>query len=304
MATPREFLEGLLERALDEEALTRHRGAAARIAEGVPDGEFCATLSAASRYARGGDLGVTEGDRRTAGELVKGWNPERWTRLVAARSHLILSRPDLEESTAATAIREAFRYADEGELCALYATLALLPRAERFAWQAGEGCRTNMRTVFEAVACDTPYPSRYFDDAAWNQCLIKCVFVEAPLWRVYGLDARLSPELARMALDLAEERRSAGRPVQPELWLCLGPHGGARGLASLEQELASGPPIGRAAAAMAMARAGEEERLRGVLSTESDPRVLAHVDAALDGEVGQEIFRTLLGAFERQGHLG
>ena len=52
--------------------------------------------------------------------------------------------------------------------------------------------------------------------------LLKALFVGAPLWRVYGLDKRIDAELARMALDLADERCSAHREVQPELWLCLG----------------------------------------------------------------------------------
>jgi hypothetical protein len=52
---------------------------------------------------------------------------------------------------------------------------------------------------------------------------------------VHGLDERLSGELARMALDLADERRSAGRPVNPLLWLCLGAHGGAGVVPPLER---------------------------------------------------------------------
>lgn len=80
------------------------------------------------------------------------------------------------------------------------------------------------------------------------------MFVGAPLWRLHGLDRRLSPELARMALDLADERRSAGRPVNPDSWLLVGKHAGARGVASLERELASGSPAGKAAAAEALAR--------------------------------------------------
>src|SRR5262249_45660932 len=150
------------------------------------------------------------------------------------------------------AMESAFQYADEGELCALYRSLGLWPEPKRFAARAGEGCRSNMRSVFEAVACDTPFPARGFHELAFNPCVIKAIFVGAPLWRVFGLDGRLNPELARMALDLAEERRSAGRPVQPELWLAIGKQGGARGAQSLERELDPANPnqAGRRAAAL------------------------------------------------------
>ena len=57
-----------------------------------------------------------------------------------------------------------------------------------------------MLTVFEANACDTPYPATHLDDLAWRQLVIKALFVGAPLWRVYGLDKRLDAELARMAM--------------------------------------------------------------------------------------------------------
>ena len=141
-----------------------------------------------------------------------------------------------------------------GELCALYKTLALLPDSKRFVWRAGEGCRSSMKAVFESVACDSPLPLRHFDDVAWRQMLIKALFVEAPLARVFGLATRLDAETARMALDLADERRSAGRPVNPDTWLLVGKHAGARGVASLERELASGSPAGTAAAAEALAK--------------------------------------------------
>ena len=49
--------------------------------------------------------------------------------------------------------------------------------------------------------------------------VVKGLFVGAPVWRIHGLDERLNPELARMVLDLADERRSAHRDVQHELAL-------------------------------------------------------------------------------------
>jgi hypothetical protein len=152
-----------------------------------------------------------------------------------------------------------------------------------------------MRSVFEAVALDTPYPVRYFEDLAWRQTVIKCVFVGSPLWRLWGLDTRLSPELARMALDLVDERRSAARPVPHELWLCLGPYGAARGLDALERELAPSNPnvTGRAAAVLAYARAGDTGRLALLEKSEHDPLVRSVLARARSGETSSLVFRFL-----------
>jgi hypothetical protein len=114
-------------------------------------------------------------------------------------------------------MESAFRFADEGELCALYRSLAHFPDAGRFTQRAREGCRTNMRSVFEAAACDTPYPFLWFDEPSFNQCVLKAIFIGVPVARIFGLERRLNPELSRMALDFAAERRSAGRPVPEDL---------------------------------------------------------------------------------------
>ena len=257
-------LSAMLERRISGEPADWLGGACSEIAAGASDVRFANLISLASRYAPRRSLAPEANELDAATQALAGWNPERWTLLEAFRVVLVLSRPDLAQESGAAALEEAFRYADEGELCALYRSLAHWPEAERFAWRAGEGCRTNIVPVFEAVACDTPYPSQHFDDLAWRQLAIKAVFIEAPLWRVYGLDERLSPELARMALDLVEERRSAGRAVPPQLWLCLGEHAGERGRAALEVELRESSSVARRAAVLALARAGERGPARGL----------------------------------------
>jgi hypothetical protein len=203
----------------------------------------------------------------------------------------VLSRRDVGDQGVVDALEECFRYADMGELVALYRAQALLPDRQRFAWRAGEGCRSSMRVVFEAAACDNPLPFTVFDDRAWRQLVIKALFVEAPLWRVYGLDQRLDAELARMALDLADERRSAARLVYPELWACLGRFAGERGRAALEKELAGTHQAGRRAAAIALARAGDMERLTELSQREKDPVVRAAMESALKGRIHQSAFQ-------------
>lgn len=294
-ARGRAVLDDLLARRLPPASLEWARAAQAEIASGVPDTRFAALLSLASRHGRGGALECGDAERAAAAAVLEGWDPAHWTRLEALRVALVLARADLDEDSGARAIEEAFRYADVGEACALYRSLCLVPRGERFRQRAREGLRTNMTAVFVAIACDQPYPYLHLDELGWNQMVVKALFVGAPLWRVFGLDRRLGPELARMALDLVDERRSAGRVVPHELWLCLGAHGGPRALAALERELSPENPsaLGRRAAAYGLARAGATERLAARLPGERDPAVAAAVRDALGGNTSQRAFASL-----------
>jgi hypothetical protein len=84
---------------------------------------------------------------------------------------------------------------------------------------AVEACRTNAQVIFEAIACDNPYPFRYFPELNFNQMVLKALFIGSPLARVIGLEERITSELIRMAEDYASERRAAGRPVPEDITL-------------------------------------------------------------------------------------
>jgi len=287
----RDWLRAAVETRLSDAGRAWFAPSCERVAAGLDDHAFCGVISQASRFARGAALAPGADELARAAAILPGWNPERWTLLEAVRVALILSRSDLDTDAGARAVEEVFRYADVGELCAGYRSLALLPAPERFVWRAGEGARTNMRVVFEAVCCDTPYPVRWFDDVAWRQAVVKCLFVEAPLWRFHGIDERLDAELARMALDLADERHAAGRRVYPELFLCLTDVAGERGLAWIERAFHAGDPGVRQAAALAFARAGRTDRLRELAASESDASVQRAIARALEGDVAAADFR-------------
>jgi len=291
----RDVIDAMLARRLPAGAKSWLAERRAEIGRGPSDDRFAQWISLASRYAPRRELAPDAAECAAAERALPGWNPERWSSLETLRVALVLARPDLDDPGCERALEEAFRFADQGELCALYRAIALLPDGQRFAARAAEGCRSNMGVVFEAVACDSPYPRLYFDEVAWNHLVIKALFIGAPLWRVHGVDERLSPELARMALDLADERRSAGRPVPPELWMCLGTHGGARGLESLEREVSPGNAneAGRRGAVLGLARAGALDRVKQ-LEAEAPGSLLAETArAALAGATDSRAFRVL-----------
>ena len=280
----------MLETRLSRSSLTWFKQSTLEIVDGAGNKRFSLLLSMASRHARDKQaLAPTAEELQAAQEILAGWNLERWTLLEALRVALVLGRSDLGDEEGALSIEDAFAYADEGEQRALYRSLALMPEAERFLWRAGEGCRTNMVSVFEANVLDTPYPATHFDAVAFNQAAIKCVFVGAPLWRLWGLDTRLSADLSHLALDLADERRSAGRSIHGDLWLCLGSFHGERALGALELELSSDTTddYGLSMALFGLQRAGHSERL---LALANDPSFAAKgprrkaLEAALAGD--------------------
>ncbi|MAE28072.1 MAG: EboA domain-containing protein [Planctomycetota bacterium] len=293
LAAARSLFAAWLAPRLGGQARSTFDAWAEALAGGVDDGEFCVLLSRACRLAEQRPLKPNATECAAASELLVGLNPERWSELETMRVALVLARSDLNQQSGAAALEEAFRYADMGELCALYRSLAFLPDGARFAWRCGEGHRTNMVSVFEANALDTPYPATHLDDTALFQIVIKCLHLASPLWRLVGLDGRLNSDLARMALDLADERRSALRPVQPMLWLCLGQNGGQRAASSLALELKQGSVAGRRGAALGCGRAGLTEELELALLEEKELLVRDSLTKALSGHITQEMFAAL-----------
>lgn len=122
-----------------------------------------------------------------------------------------------DEATRAGLVGRVFRTGDSAERVALLAVLAALPSAGSYVETAVEACRTNVRDVFEAIACENDYPARHFSDAAFNQMVMKAVFSGISLSRIRGLAGRVDGELERMARDYSAERRAAGREVPADL---------------------------------------------------------------------------------------
>jgi hypothetical protein len=126
--------------------------------------------------------------------------------------------PDLVELATS-----CFRAGDNEERRAVLRALPLLPEPARFVDLAVDACRTNVVPIFEAIACENPFPARHFPELHYNQMVLKAVFLGVRLARVIGLGERLTPELARMADDYAAERRAAGRNVPEDLALLAYP---------------------------------------------------------------------------------
>lgn len=203
------------------------------------------------------DLQLTDDDRQAAAAAVAGWDPTGYSVDMAARLVLVLTAYDGSESFFET-FDTLWRTADVGEQVIFSRGLPLYPDAERFLWRATDGCRTNIKAVFEGIAHRNPYPAAYFDEVAFNQLCLKALFVGSNLYQIQDLDTRHNPALARMMTDYAFERWAASRNVSPELWRCVAPHPDARCLDALSKALVSDDHLTRQAAALACSRSGDD----------------------------------------------
>lgn len=80
---------------------------------------------------------------------------------------------------------------------------------------AADALRANDTALVAAAV--GPFAAAYLDPHTWRHAVVKLVFQGTSLDAVAGLDDRADAELARMAGDLAAERRAAGRPVPADL---------------------------------------------------------------------------------------
>lgn len=118
-------------------------------------------------------------------------------------------------------LRQLFLWGDDQEKIALLKALD---------WFDGQGLcldlalqagRTSNSQVFAALALDTLYPSRHYDDRAFHQLVLKALGMGLDIGRLRGLAQRQSVTLNQLALDLLGEQLAAGRPVSAGLPLAI-----------------------------------------------------------------------------------
>lgn len=259
--TPAELLGGWLARRLPADAAVWLASGIERLRAGAAERDLYLLTSLVSRHIGKELLAPTDAELEAASATRPGWNPGAWTLDQAARVYLLLA----STSDGAELVRRLDRLcsaADILELVAFYRGLPLYPDQPRYRLRAAEGVRSNMRVVFEAVAHCNPYPAEQFAEPAWNQLVLKALFVGSRLDPIVGLDARRNPTLARMLRDYAHERWAASRPVSPELWRCIGPFAAGPVLEDFARLFERGTTAEQQAAALALGEATDPEAVR------------------------------------------
>jgi hypothetical protein len=283
--SPAELLHRWLAARLTPAAAEWLESATARVRGGNGDRDLFFAIGEAPRRVGRDPLMPTAGELQEASASRPGWDPRDWTLDGAARVRLLLAST-ADGATFARRLDTLCNAAEVGELVAFYRGLPLYPDPVRHVLRAAEGLRSSMRVVFEAVAHRNPYPAEQFAETAWNQMVLKALFVGTRLDLIAGLDARANPALARMLCDYAHERWAASRPVSPELWRCVGPFATGAVLDDFRRLLERGTGTEKQAAALALATS-EDARAKALL--DSHP---ALAEAARGGRLDWESLAT------------
>jgi len=276
---PLDLLTAWLERQTEPQAMAwlADRRAALRA---QPDARTLAiALGFAPRKVGKGLLALTADDLARAEQTRPGWRPQGLTTDQAARIVLVLEAAGAAPDFPAL-LKAVLSTADLAEQIAVQRGLPLYPHPETLTLQAIETLRSAVRGVFESVAHDNPFPAEQFTQDAWNQMVLKTLFVGSILDPIVGLDTRWNERLARTLIDYADERTAAGRPISPELWRGVAPFADDVTLDRIAGFLASNVVLEQQAAALALHAAGETGQQR----LQAERPDLA--DAIAAGEIG------------------
>jgi hypothetical protein len=246
------LLTRCIERTVPSDAVAWFHQTLREVSAGPDESKLVRALALAPRRLGRADLAFAENDLANADALRSGWDLTGLSVDQAGRIALVLASYRGDDQAFAETIEALCRMAEVNELIAHYRGFAVFPAAPLLLGRAREGIRSAITPVFEAVAHRNPYPRAMFDQNAWNQMVLKAVFIGSRLDPIQGLDERANPDLAAMLVDYAHERWAAARTVSPELWRCVGPFADERGVNALATVLKTGQAEERLAAAIAL----------------------------------------------------
>ena len=144
-----------------------------------------------------------------------GFEINNWTLDRLARVWWLLQLPKDDQIVYVNTITELFKAGELNELVALYSALPVLAYPEAWRFQATEGIRNNIADVQSAIMLHNPYPRDQFDEAAWNQMVLKAFFTDKDVTQIVGINERKNARLSQTLADYSAERRAAGRSLPP-----------------------------------------------------------------------------------------
>lgn len=172
------------------------------------------------------------GEALLNGEIASGFNQDAyqqcdrlfldaWTATDAARVLLLAETISSKDISADQLFQLCYRYADGGERASLIKGLALIQLSSDSTDFVIDTARTNSLELFSALAHKNPWPAIFFPEAAFNQLVLKSLFMGFNLVNVEGLRAARNTELGRMTADYVQERLDAGREIPDSIWLAV-----------------------------------------------------------------------------------
>lgn len=240
--------------------------------------------SGASRRMGKQTLPVTLGENAADGKALEGIHLNEWGADEITRAVLLLSLHHLPPGEFVEVALQCYEMGDSREQESWMRGLPLLADNGRFLDTAIDACRTNIIPLFEAIACENPYPAANFPEGNFNQLVMKALFNALAIERIVALDSRLNSELSRMTNDFVSEREAAGRDVPSDIWRVLAPCIPAGELERVHRYLNHGDSRHRYWAAVGLGKAGNpvsQPALQARLAEESDPGVKTAIEKAL-----------------------
>jgi hypothetical protein len=172
------------------------------------------------------ELSLAAADLVDAETLRQCWRPDTWSTDEAARVAILLATWIGDEEAFAGRVDRLCATGELSEHVACLKGFAVFPVPTRLLSRARSAVRSSIQAIFEAIACHNPYPADHFDDAIYNQMVVKCVFSGVPICTIVDLDKRRNDDLVRMMRDLVSERQAAGRAVSDAVHRWIVDHSG------------------------------------------------------------------------------
>lgn len=244
------FLQKIIKKQVDEKELNWLNQQETKLQNQFQLRSFYMAFSAAPRFIGKAPLQLTAEEVTQADQLRKGFQPQGWTILQTVRVYFLLMLPHEDATSYQENLARLYDTADMEEQVALYSALPLLPDPENRVKRATQGLRTNITDIFDAIALHNPYPKDFFDRDAWNQMVLKAVFMQRPLFHIEGGDERANQDMSTMLIDFAHERWAAHRKVLPELWRFVGPFINKENFTDIEK-VVNGEPLEKKAGLLA-----------------------------------------------------
>ena len=214
------FLEKLLKHHLTDKEFEWLASNFNKIDEDATGKKFLLAYSLVYRFISRNDISYSENELAVLEDIYPSFHAKGWNTHSLTRALLMLH---LDPKTNKKTLQFLENTASDKEQEDLYKSLYFLENSEDFISFIEEGIRSNVITIYDAIAHYNPFPATYLSENSWNQLVLKGIFNYRPLYPIYKLQKRNNEKLALVANDYVRERWAAGRNFTPELWqLMLG----------------------------------------------------------------------------------
>lgn len=247
------IIDLLASQEIDEGALQWVNDKLQQVKNGQSSKDFYIAFSSAYRYVPKDPVKISPAMQQKLEKIYPAFEVSGWTADQLCRLAFMLA---LNPENNKPLLENLFTTAEVNELIVLYKSLYFLENAAEFSARAAEGIRTNMTSVFDAIALHNPFPHKYLNEEAWNQMVLKAIFMQRPVYKIYGIDERSNASLAAILLDFAHERWAAGRAVSPELWRMTTKFMNEEVFTELKKVVETGAPVESHAAIKTLSESG------------------------------------------------